>query len=384
MRYQLHNLSDISGFALENASSGEQALVLARAALTTSDADFYHYVENFAGMYLLPLGIDVGEVNKFLVIHHQDRTADLYVNDFHVNFGIRLKRDVKKGQGLTVKHFADIRSVTFPEVTFNETDTLVYVFRLGWRFGLFFDLFAAGLAAEHPPAYAKVLDVGQAELEIGGLYRRLWFYGVYELLESATKQFDEMQADGWFPFVETIPSEFDALTKAYANKFDFDNKINDIVEQFHEARIRDISDRWWKNERFADKKKLIWAGISAYLQDTEEGFVNCIKNLLTEVEGLLRSMYHEDTGRGAMNQREFLEHIAQKARSVAGSDSSLLLPKSFSEYLTRHTFGNFNVDTGDVSLSRHTASHGVASPDVYTKAHALQVILVLDQIHFFD
>ncbi len=85
-----------------------------------------------------------------------------------------------------------------------------------------------------------------------------------------------------------------------------------------------------------------------------------------------------------MTQKRFLKHIADKAKTKAGSDRSLLLARPFLEYLEQQAFRNFDVNSGDVPLSRHSSSHGEASPQLYTKARALQVILVLDQIYFFD
>jgi hypothetical protein len=100
------------------------------------------------------------------------------------------------------------------------------------------------------------------QVSIGALYRYLSFYGVYRLLEDGTKQFQEMQDDGWFPFVEALPSDFDALAKGYENKFDFHNKVSAVVERFDEKRVLDVAGKWWKNERFSAKRQLIEAGIN--------------------------------------------------------------------------------------------------------------------------
>jgi len=305
------------------------------------------------------------------------------VNDFPVILEIKVKRDIEKGQLITQREIADIRSVRFPEVELSNTDKLVYVFKVGWRFGLVFDFTASGLTSKHPPVSAAALDIDQIQVLIGDLYRYLSFYSMYRIIETETNRFEEMQVDGWFPFVETLPNDFSAIADAYANKFDFDNRVSSIVDRFDEMRIREISERWWKNEHFAAKRKLIEAGVNAYLQDTPDGYVNCIKNLFSEVEGLLRSIYRTDTGKGQMKTHQFLQHMAEKARLAAGSEYSLLLARPFLEYLEAQAFRNFDVEKGDVPLSRHTSGHGEANPNLYTKARALQVILILDQLHFF-
>ena len=47
-------------------------------------------------------------------------------------------------------------------------------------------------------------------------------------------------------------------------------------------------------------------------------------------------------------------------------------------------FADFDVDTGNIGLSRNTVGHGVAEAEQYTKSRALQMILVFDQIYFFS
>ena len=384
MHIKLSNLKDLGGFVAENAGPGGMVPVLSRAALTSVDTDFDRYVEQLTSMLLVPAGVFVNQIHQFLAVLHQDGTGDLFVNDFTVELEIRTKRDIRKGQVVTQGQIADIRQVRFPGVTLKETDKLVYVFKVGWRFGLVFDFGAAGSAAKNPPASSTPLDVDGIQTLIGDLYRYLSFFGVYQLLEVDTKRFDEMQSDGWFPFVETLPSDFKDIAKAYEDKFDFDNKINKVLSRFDEKRIREISDRWWRNEQFAAKRNLIEAGINAYLQDTPDGYVNCIKNLFSEVEGLLRSIYRIDTGQGRMTTRQFLHHLGEKAKSAAGSEYSLLLARPFLEYMETQAFRNFDVEKDDVPLSRHSSSHGEAASSLYTKARALQVILVLDQLHFYD
>ena len=55
----------------------------------------------------------------------------------------------------------------------------------------------------------------------------------------------------------------------------------------------------------------------------------------------------------------------------------------FFKYLESVVFRGFDVDKDDVELSRHSVGHGVAAQEKYTKVRASQLILVLDQIHFY-
>jgi hypothetical protein len=54
----------------------------------------------------------------------------------------------------------------------------------------------------------------------------------------------------------------------------------------------------------------------------------------------------------------------------------VIFPLSFFNYLKEVIFPNFDLESGDIHLSRHTSSHGVAKPQEYTQERALQMILI--------
>ena len=385
MKIHIDKVQDFAGFAAENVKGGETVKVLTRALLTSDDPEFYQYSESISNIFLNKNQIQIDGVCQFLVLIHQDLSADLYVNNFSVSIEIKAKRDIKAGEAVTLGDIADIRKVKFPDIEIKETDKVVYCFKVGWRFGLFFDLTPRSQpAGAVQPIAAEKLDIEKMQLSIGELRRYLSFYHVYKVLESEA-QVDEMMKDGWFPFVEILAGEYKKLSEVYQNKFDFENRVKSIVDSFGEERVKKITEKWWKNQIYSDKKSLIEAGVNAYLQNDQDGFVNCIKNLWTEIEGILRKLYHSETGKGdGVKSSDLISHIVEKAKTKSGSDYSLLLPLPFLKYLQDVVFANFNVEIGKVDMSRNASSHGVADASQYTKDRALQLILVLDQIYFYS
>ena len=385
MKIHIDKVQDLAGFVAENVKGGETVKVLTRALLTSDDPEFYQYSESISNIFLNRNRIQIDGVCQFLVLIHQDLTADLYVNDFVVSIEIKAKRDIKAGEAVMLGDIADIRKVKFPDIEIKDADKIIYCFKVGWRFGLFFDLTPRSQPAGAVQTIAvEKLDIEKMELSIGELRRYLSFYHVYKVLESEA-QFDEMMKDGWFPFVEILAGEYKKLSEAYQNKFDFENKVKTIVDSFGEERIKKITEKWWKNQIFSDKKSLIEAGVNAYMQNNQDGFVNCIKNLWTEIEGILRKLYHSETGKGdGVKSSDLISHIVEKAKTKSGSDYSLLLPLPFLKYLQDVVFANFNIETGKVDMSRHASSHGVANANQYKKDRALQLILVLNQIYFYS
>ncbi len=371
-KIHLDQVQDFAGFSTKNVKKGETAKILTRASVISDEPEFYTYTEQISNIFLNKFGIFINTVFQFLVLIHKDLSADLYINDFPVAIEMRVKRDIQKGEVVREGDIADMRRLKFPDIKIVETDKVIYCFKVGWKFGLFFDL-----NPQHN------LDVDEMFLALGELYRYLSFQYVYNVLESKV-QFEEMIKDGWFPFIEIIGSEYKSLAKAYQNKFDFENKIKKLVDSFNKVRIEKIVKKWWSNQIFKDKQLLLEAGVNAYLRGDNHGFINCIKTLSSEIEGIIRFQYFSETGKGKnVHLRALLQHIIKKGKIKSGSDYSLLFPLPFLSYLKNIVFANFNLESGRVDLSRHSSSHGVANARDYTKIKALHMILILDQIYFY-
>jgi hypothetical protein len=373
-------VNPIHGFAGSNGYKDEKVSLISHALLTSDDPEFYRYIETFEKTFLHKHNIFIDSVNQFLVVIHHDLTTDTYINDFAVASDIVPKRDMKAGAVVSINDIGDIRSVRFPNIDISESDKVIYVFKAGWRFGMFFDFGSLNIKKPEEPT---VLNLENMAASIGDLRRRLSFYQVYKTLE-AKDHFLELRADGWFPFIALLGGEYVELSKIYTDRFNFDERIKKIINRFDEKRINEITSNWWRHPVFESKRKLIQAGVRAYSQDTEDGNINCIKNLSTELEGILRALYLVDIGRGSrVKSSELIDHIIAKGRVKAVSDTSLLLPSEFLEYLRDVVFANFDVEQAPAALSRNSSSHGVADPHLYTRERALQLILALDQIHYY-
>jgi hypothetical protein len=133
-----------------------------------------------------------------------------------------------------------------------------------------------------------------------------------------------------------------------------------------------------------DKKAILESGIHSYLSDDAEGFIACIKILLTEIEGIVRLHYFKETGKGKdVHIPNLINHVFDKGNIKTGSEESLFFPRDFLYYLKEAIFPQFDLERGDIALSRHTSSHGVAKAEDYSKIRAVQMILILDQLYFY-
>jgi hypothetical protein len=194
-------VENMIGFAVETAHSGAMVKVQTRDSLVSDDPLFYTYIDQITGIFLKT--VLAGHVFQFLVLIHADLSADLYLNDFPVKVLMMTKRALKKGEVVTNKDIADIQQLSFEGISIKTTDKVIYCFKVGWKFALFFDL-----------DRREPLNMPAMEAELGALYRYLSFQYVYNVLESKP-HFDTLLKDGWFPFIEIFAVEFKELSEAY-------------------------------------------------------------------------------------------------------------------------------------------------------------------------
>jgi len=363
-------VENLIGFVVETAQSGEMAKIQTRGSLVSDSPLFYTYIDQISGIFLKTVLVD--HVFQFLVLIHENLSADLYLNDLPVKVLMMTKRDLKKGEVVTTGDIADIQQLSFEGINIKDTDKVIYCFKVGWKFGLFFDLHR-----EDP------LNIPAMEAELGALYRYLSFQYVYDILESKP-HFELLLKDGWFPFIEILASEFKELSEAYKNLPDPQAKVQEIVAKFNERRIERIVNKWWNKKIFSDKRAILESGIQSYLRDDAKGFIACIKILLTEIEGIIRLHYFKETGKGKdVHIPDLINHIFDKGKSKTGSEASLFFPCDFLHYLKEAIFPQFDLEKGNIALSRHTSSHGVAKVEDYSKIRAVQMILILDQLYFY-
>lgn len=378
MHVHLEKVTPVDGFIKGFTSDGKVDVVVSRG-LTSDAPGFYKLMEEITRTYFGSAGLQttVNNIHSFLILVHSDLSADIYVNDFQIAAIVRLKRDLgnfEVGTLLMHSDIADVHELTFPDIDIQDTDSVICCLKVGWKFLLYFSFVYRG----------QRMDLASMQTNLGSLYRYLSFQDVYHTLE-AEACFQDMMADGWFPFVEILGKDYKELAAAYQKaEFTLDNTVRTLLDSFDESRIKGMTDKWWTDPIFREKRKLLQAGINAFLRRTESDYINCIKNLYSEIEGILRLLYFQDTRKGSkVGQKQLIPYLIETGKRTAKSDDSLIFPEQFLTYLTDHVFRDFDFKTGSFELSRHSSSHGVAAAEDYTEPKALQALLTLDQIYFF-
>lgn len=367
-------LEPILGFAIHDFKPNGTGKIITRGFFNSDQREFHTYINQITSIYLkgnyLPASI-----HNFLIIIHEDLSVEIYVNEVPMLLKILSKDAIEAGKILKNNKIADITELVFDKIKIVETDNIIFCFKVGWKFGLFFDL--SQIQSTHK------LDVNELYRYLGACYRYLTFQEEYLVLEN--KQiFRKLFLDGWFPFIQLLGGEYRELAEIYSknDKEIYQLLISKFIVNFSSERIYSFVKNWWKTPIFDEKKEIILSGIDAYLKDEKSGYITSIKTLYSEIEGIIRLSYFNSKGKNP-NFSQLISYVKEKGKTKFFSRDSLGFPDVFFDYLQRVIFKDFNLKTGEIDISRHSASHGVAKPDTYTRIKALQSILTLDQMYFY-
>ncbi len=359
----------IDGIAGETIPKDANGTIIQKSFIASGDKNFERYCNSILG---LVLGNSQNEtLNKVLVVIKKDDRAIIY-QDFPLKFQIRAKKAVKAFQIIYQNDIIDITGVEFSDAIFNldieNGDKFIWLFRTNWKFGLYFD-------------FSARLDISKLSGELAECYKRLAYFDLYSFLENE-KRVKDLINEGWFPFVQLVGSRFQNLMDYYADEKKYSFQVERIVEYFGKDDLLELSSDWWNNSLLNEKRDILEAGIEAYFQDTKAGYINAIKTISTEIEGIIRIAYFRDFGKqpSTLEIKQYITSLGEKKFSSVGS---LGFPKLFYEYLNISIFKGFDLQAGEIPSSRHSFAHGVAKLENYNQIRALQLLLTLDQIYFY-
>jgi hypothetical protein len=369
----MENLCGITAHAVDASKESKQATILTRLAMTSDELSFHRIAEGLCSViryHTQQAGVPVRleNANTILLVIKNNGDAELWIDTAAISLQCRIKRSISAFSAVFESDIADITEMSFPLVNIESTDKVLCLFRQDWRFALFFDF--------NPDLNLSVDEVSKS---LGALYRNLKYRHLYDTVADEA-MFNELILNGWFPFVEIIPSEFRELAEYLESGFNLSDAESKLLANFNDERLENLLARWLTKPHFANKEKIFKSAIDAYKR---QDAVSVIKTLLTEIEGVLMDAYKAVHGKGA-KIKTLCEFAIESANQKTGQQDTLFLPAAFAKYLESHTFAYFDplADNGDAG-SRHAVGHGAAQADSYTLVCALQAILTLDQIAFY-
>ena len=102
-------------------------------------------------------------------------------------------------------------------------------------------------------------------------------------------------------------------------------------------------------------------------------FIATVQTLMPRIQGIMHGILNRKGGQKYLADGLVKDHDAR----------SLLMPEKFKEYLLSCYFRDFDLETGDRPLARHSIAHGVSDAADYDEIAATLPFFIFDQIFFF-
>lgn len=350
------------GFSGHYTLPGDQCQVIQKASLTSFDVRFNNLATSIANM----VGCAPSSLNQLLVLVGKDKVARVY-ESFPMTVQIIAKRDIRAGAAVFDSDIADIREVNFSDsvatISPEDGEKIIWIFRDGFSFGMYFDLTEELVKSELPTNLAHT-------------YLQTRYFNLYQTLSN--ESIKDVLEYGWFPFIQLIGKDFESIHSIISQgKIE---KIPNWVElEFPQDRVKKFTRGWWSNNYFAEKKSILEEGLDCFFN---KQYSACISTLTPMVEGITNSYYLQVTGNGIKYDGNSITRAITNISTSKFSQSSLTFPHLFKAYLETYFFKNTRSSTSEAS-TRNTVSHGRAEPESFTQGNALKTILTLDQIRFY-
>lgn len=358
-----------AGYAAGSARKGESVSVITRDFVTSEDGEMLiSQLEEIPATLLakVPGGIQPSMVDHFLAFIRPDKTVTLYVNELNMVTVARVKRAVKAGENLYEDDFADILRLELPDITFQRDQGFMFLFSIGWRKGLFYDL--GPLSPEHPEIQYEV------PVQLGACYSYLSQQGLFGI---TTDEWSQLIENGWFPFVTLKNATVRNMLSHVRNHWSVDDLLPKIREEVLNS-TEQFSSRWGDNSFFAPHVEILSRAIERY---RAEDYVSCNSIIYPRIEGLMRSLYSSTQSNPRPTTRRLVDSLVE-ARADEFHAHSLLVPKRFRDFLTGVVFAHFDDADAAVPVARHSVAHGVADSSDFSLKKATVGILAIDQICF--
>lgn len=358
-----------AGYFANVIPDGHWGWILVKEFSSTDDGqDFIKRLEGLPELVRrqLPEEVLPSQIDHLLAIIKRDRTAKVYVNELPLFAHARVARSIDEGQEVMTGDLVDIDRLDVGVKVPNDAGVL-FLFSVGWRKGLFFDL----VPLSGPSPTLRDYDV---DAYLGQIYSYVTFQERYSLTDTAWEALLEEQ---WFPFIGLSESTIRKMVERARSGKSNDDLVDEVIRDL-EPRLPGMLENWRGSAVLSEHIALLERALDRFVA---EDYISCSSILFPRIEGILRThrKHTEDSGRST--QEKMVDSAVRG--EVTDAPNSLLFPKRFSDYLSNVYFAAFDPGDKEVRVGRHGVSHGVTSPEHFDAKSAIIGILITNQLFYF-
>ena len=250
-----------------------------RICLSEEDGDtLVERLEGFGSDILgkLPANppIQPNQVQHLLAVIRRDRSATVYLNKLKTVGQMQVKKGLRKGDSVFADDIVDVHRLEFEGVTIPKDAGIIYVFAVGWRRAMFYDLVPL-LPKEGKD---REYDVARA---LAQFYTYLMFQSRFKITDQTWQTFFDGQ---WFPFITLKESTVRTLIAHASNSWPLDDLSEAIATEVKGA-LPTMVVRWKATPAFAHHIKFLEQATERYLAGD---FLSTTALVYPRVEGLLQ------------------------------------------------------------------------------------------------
>lgn len=361
----------LPGISVEAAPRGATSVkVQAIGFASAEDGDvLIRHLEGFGSdlLAMLPEHATPGQVNHLLAIIRRDRSATVYLNEVSPIGEIQPKRGIAKGDPVFSDDVADIRRLTFEGVEVPKDAGVVYIFCVGWRRAMFFDLLPLNPLVPTDRDY----DLG---VQLARHYAYLLFQERFKITPA---EWDALLAAQWFPFVTLRAATIRSMLGQASNGWPLDDLVEPVASEVR-AQVPALLERWRRVAPFQSHLPFLEQAAERYLAND---YISTTAILFPRIEGVMRShQRHADPAAPA--SQTGLAGSAVRGVEAERHEASLLLPRKFRRYIEDVYFAGFDPGDPKIKVSRNSVGHGVAAAEECSVKSAAISILLTDQLAY--
>lgn len=268
------------GYSAVDAGKGEAIPIILREFTSSEDGSiFVSRLDGLPSVVLskLPEGSRIPRscVDHLLVIFRKDKTATVYLNELPIQIRMRSREAVGAGTLVTNSQIAEITKLRFPaDVDIPNDAGILFVFSVGWRKGLYFDLLPL---IDAPRDY-------DFECLLGGYYSYLTFQNLFSV---ADEQWETMFRLGWFPFVGLSDEIVSKICWSARRMQEADDLVDAAANDF-EVKSNEFLARWRLLKAAAPHIEFLETAVNHFLKGEHMAACSII---YPRIEGLMRTFH---------------------------------------------------------------------------------------------
>lgn len=356
-----------AGYAVHSARENETVTV--QYMEFTSSEDGQYFIKRLEGIPNDILGrispqVLPSQVDTMFAIIRNDGKATVYINEPRITARVRARRSIKAGELVSKNDIVDVDQLDFG-VEIPADLGVVFLFSIGWRKGLFYDFGPISGPDQQPRSYDILATLRRA-------YSHVLFQERFSISDA---EWDAMFAAKWFPFAGLGNELVEKLVNAVRSGWNPDELLGQFTTDVRN-RSQMMRESWSGHPSFHPHMEILNHAINRF---SDGDFRSCTGLLFPRIEGILRT-HHQKIAPATRPSATTLTDSA--VSSKIDDDKCLLLPRRFSEYLRNVYFANFDPESPNIDVSRHSVAHGVASTSDFNEKSALLGILVVHQLFY--